>query len=81
VNHMFPFTPVELHEGWVLGNERLITCVSGDFPWPYEREPKPLFFDGHGRKKTAAPSAFIQNREAKTISIQLKDWWESAVVE
>lgn len=29
--HMFPFTPVELHRGWVLGRERLITCVPGTF--------------------------------------------------
>ena len=27
--HMFPFTPVELHRGWLLGEERLITCVPG----------------------------------------------------
>jgi len=29
--HMFPFTPVELHHGWVLGEERLITAVPGTF--------------------------------------------------
>ncbi len=29
--HMFPFTPVELHRGWLLGEERLITCVPGTF--------------------------------------------------
>ncbi len=29
--HMFPFTPVELHSGWLLGEERLITCVPGTF--------------------------------------------------
>lgn len=29
--HMFPFTPVELHRGWVLGEERLITAVPGTF--------------------------------------------------
>jgi len=29
--HMFPFTPVELHRGWLLGEERLLTCVPGTF--------------------------------------------------
>jgi len=29
--HMFPFTPVELHRGWLLGQERLLTCVPGTF--------------------------------------------------
>jgi len=28
---MFPFTPVELHRGWLLGRERLITAVPGTF--------------------------------------------------
>jgi len=29
--HMFPFTPGELHHGWVLGRERIITAVPGTF--------------------------------------------------
>ncbi len=29
--HMFPFTPVELHRGWLLGRERVITAVPGTF--------------------------------------------------
>ena len=28
---MFPFTPVELHHGWLLGRERSITAVPGTF--------------------------------------------------
>ena len=28
---MFPFTPVELHKGWLLGKERIITAVPGTF--------------------------------------------------
>ena len=29
--HMFPFTPVELHRGWLIGKERIITAVPGTF--------------------------------------------------
>ncbi len=29
--HMFPFTPVELHRGWLLGEERILTAVPGTF--------------------------------------------------
>ncbi|NUQ01621.1 MAG: hypothetical protein HUU35_17395 [Armatimonadetes bacterium] len=28
---MFPFTPIELHRGWLLGRERLLTAVPGTF--------------------------------------------------
>ena len=31
---MYPITPVELHEGYVLGAERIHTAVSGRFGWP-----------------------------------------------
>lgn len=35
--HMFPFTPVELHRGWLLGKERLITAVPGTFTFGDEQ--------------------------------------------
>ena len=28
---MFPFTPIEIHSKWLVGKERILTCVSGDF--------------------------------------------------
>jgi hypothetical protein len=34
VSVMYPITPVELHEGYVLGAERIHTAVSGRFGWP-----------------------------------------------
>jgi hypothetical protein len=33
VSRSFPFTPIELHEGWVKGKERIITKKSGRFGW------------------------------------------------
>jgi hypothetical protein len=30
---MFPFSPVELHSGWLLGQERILTRISGRFGW------------------------------------------------
>ena len=31
--YMFPFTPIELHEGYVIGEERIITAKSGLYGW------------------------------------------------
>jgi hypothetical protein len=70
---MFPMTPIELHEGWILGKERLITCVSGDFPWPYEREPRVLQFDSRGRER--APEATVTKTNGQCrVTIKLRDW-------
>jgi len=32
--YLFPFTPVELHHGYLLGKERLVTTHSGRYGWP-----------------------------------------------
>ncbi|MBM3498356.1 MAG: hypothetical protein FJX74_06760 [Armatimonadetes bacterium] len=34
--YTFPFTPVELHHGYLLGKERIITMHSGAYAWPGE---------------------------------------------
>ncbi|MBN2293455.1 MAG: hypothetical protein JXM70_13580 [Pirellulales bacterium] len=80
VNHMFPFTPVELHEGWLVGRERTITCVSGVYKWAEAREPKCLLFDLHGRVK---PGDFVLKRvgDGWEVTVKLDDWNEIAVIE
>jgi hypothetical protein len=79
LNHMFPFTPIELHEGWVLGQERLITCVSGDFPWPHAQRPRVLQFDSRGRE-CPAEAQIKRDGDGFRVSVELRDWWEVAVV-
>lgn len=39
---MFPFTPVELHRGWLLGEERIVTAVPGTFTFGDE-EPVTVY--------------------------------------
>jgi len=79
LNHRFPFTPVELREGWGLGEERLLTCVSGTFPWPHAAEPRVLLFDSRGREKPA-DAELRRDGDAWRVTVTLEDWWEVAVV-
>jgi hypothetical protein len=80
VTAMFPFTPRELHEGWILGEERLITTVSGEFPWPFNRTPKVRLFNRFGIETEATSHVKFRAGEY-SISITLDDWHEIAVVE
>jgi len=79
-NHMFPFTPLELHEGWLLGRERTITCLSGVYQWAETRKPQCLLFDLHGRAK---PGDFTLTRAGSgwQVTLKLDDWNEIAVIE
>ena len=35
--YAFPFTPIELHPGYLLGEERILATHSGNYGWPGER--------------------------------------------
>jgi len=80
VNHMFPFTPVALHEGWIEGKERTITCISGTFPWWQPRAPVVHLFDSHGREKQADVTV-TPAKDGHQVRIRLDDWHEIAVIE
>jgi hypothetical protein len=46
---MFPFTPVELHRGWLLGRERILTAVPGTFTFGDERPVRVHWYDAAGK--------------------------------
>jgi len=47
--HLFPFTPIELHPGYLLGAERIVVTHSGSYGWHGERAlPRVLHFDSEG---------------------------------
>lgn len=80
LKEMFPFTPRELHEGWVLGEDKLITAVPGEFPWPYDRTPRVKVFNQFGLEIDA--DAQVKYRGGTySIQISLDDWRQVAVVE
>ncbi len=70
--YMFPFTPIELHAGYLLGRERLITIHSGNYGWPKERVlVRVRHFDNKGKlSQTDFPTAI--NSEART-KVTLKE--------
>ena len=79
LNHLFPFTPVELHEGWVVGKERIITAVSGVFTWPHPTKPACLRFDLRGLRQDGG---FHVRRapEGWQVRVSMEDWKETAVI-
>ena len=83
VNHMFPTTAIELHEGWILGKERIITARSiDDVAWEKDGKPIVTLFDIKGREVKGRDIARIAERAGTwSVSIALNDWEEIAVVE
>ncbi len=80
-NHLFPFTPVELHEGWVVGKERIITCISKTITFPPQKlPPQILLFDKRGNPKQH-DFVIERNKALWSVDIRLDDWNELAVIE
>ncbi len=47
--HMFPFTPVELHRAWLLGKERILTAVPGTFTFGDRAPVRVYWYDAAGK--------------------------------
>jgi hypothetical protein len=79
INTMFPITPVELHRGWIRGEERTITCVSGEFDWDHPERPAVNLFDLEGRAVTHG-FVPVQTDDGWLVPVELKDWAQIAVI-
>ena len=85
IREMFPFTPVELHEGYLIGKERIVTAVSGTFYWNVSDHPSQpgmcKAFDVRGYQ--IAPKTYEVTRVGNRWKIRLElqsDWNGTAVI-
>ncbi len=80
VRHMFPFTPVELHAGRLVGRERTITCISCTVLRPAGERPKVHRFDLRG---LPMPADYPIRRTAAgwAVDVKMNDWNEIVIVE
>ncbi len=53
--HLFPFTPIELHSGYLLGKERIVVAHDGSFGWDGNFRYRLWTFDGEGKKADENP--------------------------
>jgi hypothetical protein len=78
---MFPFTPIELHSGWLVGRERILTCVSGEFGWRGEKPDVEVFvYDGLGRHVPGYPYRSEHTSLGRKFTIELAKDHSAAIV-
>jgi hypothetical protein len=77
---MFPITPVELHEGYILGQERIITNRSGLFGWGDDARHEVHVFDDQGREVPDYPAPTV-TRDGQTLTeLRLPEDYSAAIV-
>ena len=78
---MFPFTPVELHGGWLVGKERILTAVSGEFGWRGEKPDVDVFvFNELGREVEGYPYSVKETELGRIFTLELKPDHCAAIV-
>jgi hypothetical protein len=64
--YVFPFTPIELHAGYLLGQERVIATHGGNYGWPGQKSLVQVrYFDTNG-KLTDRDFPTVIGKEART---------------
>jgi DNA-binding ferritin-like protein (Dps family) len=71
--YMYPMTPVELHGGYVIGEERIITKVSGLYGWGDASQHEVHVFDDTGRE--------VENFQSPLLTEDGKTWTELRIAE
>ena len=78
---MYPFTPVELRKGWLVGKERILTAISGEFGWRGESPEVNVFvFDELGREVKGYPFSLRDTPEGRIFTLELKTDHCAAIV-
>ncbi len=77
--YVFPFTPIELHAGYLLGRERIIATHSGKYGWPGEQCLVQVRHFNKEGKLTGRDFATVVGRETHT-AVELADG-EAVVLE
>ena len=78
--HMFPATPIELHEGFIICEERIITNRSGLFGWGDRSDFTVHVYDREGRITQAAEAKEV-TRDGKTYAeVRIPEGYSAAIV-
>ena len=80
-NWLFPFTPVRIDEGVMVGKERTITVISGTFKLRGNARPKVAHFNRYGVPTDASNITVTGTPGDWTATVKLNDWNEIAVFE
>lgn len=67
-DHLYPLTPLELHPGYIIARERIVTNRSGMFGWEDASKHEIHVYDHEGRE--------VRDHKLKTVSVDGRIWSE-----
>lgn len=76
---LFPFTPIELHEGYLIGEERILTVRSGLFGWGDGSERRVYVYDEKGVEQPAFVAPRVEVDGKVYTELRLPGGWMGVV--
>ncbi|MFZ2640601.1 MAG: sugar-binding protein [Verrucomicrobiia bacterium] len=77
---MYPITPLELHEGYIIAKERILTNRSGLFGWGDASKHEVHVFDDTGREVPDFKALAIERDGATFTELRIAEGWSAAIV-
>jgi len=78
--YMYPITPLELHEGYIIGEERIITNKSGLFGWGDASDHEVHVFDDTGREVEDFDAPLVTLDDKTYTELRIAEDWSAAIV-
>ena len=78
--HMFPATPIELHEGYILCKERILTNRSGNFGWGDRSGFAIHVYDREGRATDGKEARAFEKDGRTWAEIRIPEGYSAAIV-
>ncbi|HNR36311.1 MAG TPA: hypothetical protein PKO36_14105, partial [Candidatus Hydrogenedentes bacterium] len=78
--YMFPITPIELHEGYIIGQERIVTKKSGCYGWGDASHHETHVFDDTGREQADFVVPTVERDGNRFSEIRIPEGWSAAIV-
>ncbi|MCX6901869.1 MAG: hypothetical protein NT105_24570 [Verrucomicrobia bacterium] len=79
-SRMYPFTPIELHPGVLIGKERILTTRSGTFGWGDRSKHEVHAFDDAGREVLDFKAETTECNGATLTELSLAKGWSAAIM-
>lgn len=78
--HMFPITPMELHEGYIIGRERIITKRSGLFGWGDDSAHEVHVYDENGRELPQFEAPLVVDQGHTYTELRIPEDYSAAII-
>ena len=78
--YMFPITPMELHEGYIIGQERIVTKVSGRYGWGDASTHEVRVFNDEGVEVPGFETPRVEEDGKTYTELRLAEDWSAVIV-